>query len=340
MAKKKSGDALPPAEYEQLSLEYGTASVQQLEQMVTDMLDEGRERKAGAVSGLVDPRRTVVMSNRFVVSIETGSRLAHKILRIAIGDISMDANELPTTVITSCDIEHLGLTKNRLTGHLNEVLDEILNYRIKLASVDRIQKEARLTGINVFAQATILPGKGAIAVTLNPVLREHFLNLRQDFTQYSIPIVARMPGFAASKLHELLLCRSRQYGISLLRFHIEDLVVILNYHNQGEFQPSTFVNNVIKRAVASINEGTELRVNYKVIREGRRSKDIRFYVESEWKTLEEKQEHIAWEEECLENPETAAIIKKARFQIAILLETGEGELCTEDIAFPPTSKSK
>lgn len=318
-------------------LSFDLNSVQSSEALVAlmDKIAGAASSRASDVSGisLLDPRKNVVMSNRFVVGLESGSRFAHKISRIAIGDIPMNATELPMTVITASDIEKMGFSRTRLTGHLNEVLDEILSYRIKVAAYDRIQKDARMTGLNVFSQATIIPGKGTIVVSLNPVLKEHFLNLKQDFTQYSINTAVRLQGYAASKLHELLVCRARQYGHNLFRFSIADLAVLLNYKPKGPYKGSTFVNSCIKRAVNNINDCTEARVRYKALRDGREYKYIRFYVEAEWRTLEEKKEYLAWEEACRDSddPEKRRIINQSIWGIEELLKTGEGELAPEDI---------
>ena len=287
---------------------------------------EKKSRKAIANVNL--PKKNVVMGNEFIVGLEVGTRFAYKISRLAIAQIPMDAETLPIITITADDIEQMGMTRQRLTGHLDTVIDEILDYRIKLASFDNLHKSPKMAGINVFAAAAAIPGKGAITVQLNPILRSHFLDLKADFTQYALPVVGKMPGFAASKLHELLLSRSRKYGVSLLRFSIADLATILNYtHKQDEFKPSTFVTNVIKRAVASINEHTECEVKYKALRTGREYTHIRFYVESEWKTLEEKLAHFKqMNEQMDESPELRAAFEKAGAEILKRLETGEGEL--------------
>lgn len=276
---------------------------------------------------IANAKKNVVMGNDFIVGLEEGSRFAYKISRMAIAQIPMDADEFPLITITTDDIEQMGMTRQRLTGHAKDVLDEILSYRIVLAAFSSLQKSSKLGGINVFSSAEIIPGKGAINVRLNPLLKDHFLNLKADFTQYALPVVARMPGFATAKLHELLLSRSRKYNADLLRFNIEDLVQILNYKPKGDFKPSTFVTNVIKRAVASINEHTECNIRYKAIKTGREYSHIRFYVESGWKTLEEKKEFFALlSDEQNESQESIHLFQQAEDEIERRLKTGDGEL--------------
>lgn len=346
MAKNKKAVMLS----EQLSLDLANptgelVSSSALLKLVSD-IDEKMEdgKKNGkAKSQLMDPRKQVVMSNGFVVGLEDGSRFAHKISRIAIAQIPMNADAMPLTTITAADIAEMGWTKQRLSGHLNQVVDEILSYRIKLATFDELHNKSKLTGINMFSQATVCPGQGAIMVQLNPILKEHFLGLKADYTHYSLPVVSKMQGYAASKLHELLLSRSRKYGTDMLRFRLEDLMTILNYKpgskprsggqpepaaEEKRHKPSTFINNVIKRAVENINEHTECTVYYVPLKTGGREyTEIRFYVDSSWDTREDKFAHLEWRNERQKSdPLAHKIFKDADDEIRERLRTGEGEV--------------
>ena len=296
---------------------------------------------------LKDEKKTIAISNNFVVGVEQGSRLAHKISRICIAQLSPYDNDLPLTKITSDDMMHMGYTRERLTAHMNEVLDEILNYRIKLSVMRRIQKDSQMTGINVFAQATVIPGEGAILVQLNPVLKEHFLNLSQDFTSYEMQVAMQMPSMAASKLHELLICRSRQYCADYIQFDVEDLAAFLGYkprppkEKEGEntktlaprkFNGSDFVNSTIKRAVNTINEISECFVKYETVKTGRQVTGVRFYVESNWKNRAEKAQFMKWREERMTGDEEArTLMQKADAEIVANLKSGKDCICTEQI---------
>ena len=287
------------------------------------------EVTSSSKSSLITDKKKVVVSNTFVVGIEQGSSLAYKLSRVAIAQIPMDAKTLPLTVITANDIEAMGYTRQRLTGHMNEIIDDILNYRIKLTQIEKLHnKTTRMTGINVFAQASVVPGKGAIMVQLNPLLIDHFLSLRADFTSYSLPSILKLPGISTPKLHDLLLSRAKKYDTHLLKFKIEDLIVILNYTSTSKsFTPSIFVNNVIKRAVKAINEESELQVEWFGVKTGRACTDIRFYVRYEWTTKEEKRQTLDWEEAVAKtDTEEGKRIRAERKKIETLLNTGKGEV--------------
>ena len=137
---------------------------------------------------LKDEKKTIAISNNFVVGVEQGSRLAHKISRICIAQLSPYDNDLPLTKITSDDMMHMGYTRERLTAHMNEVLDEILNYRIKLSVMRRIQKDSQMTGINVFAQASNTSPSPCISFhTLDAMNNSSLLTI--SFSKASLKIV-------------------------------------------------------------------------------------------------------------------------------------------------------
>lgn len=291
--------------------------------------------KARMNSSLIDPKRSVVMSNEFVVGIEEGKSLASRLVRVAIGAIPMNATELPATKITTDDFAGLNLTSQRLTGHSRAVLEEILSYRIILVSMDKLADNQKLTGINVFSYATLIPKEGAIVVQLNPVLKEHFLELRSDFTQYKLEEIVQLKTFPAIKLHELLLSYSRKYNNPLVRFHLHTLSMLLRYEPKSDFVPSTFYNSCVKRALKEINEHTSIQVQAVPVYplKSKAYTDVRFYIDARWDTLEEKQKCLEREDRIRNGPACSekAIITAADKEIEQLLQTGEGELCPEDI---------
>lgn len=300
----------------------------------TESICESLE-KARKGSSLISPKRAVVMSNAFVIGVEEGKSLASRLVRVAISAIPMDATELPATKITTDDFAGLNLTSQRLTGHAREVLEEILSYRIILVSMDQLQENKKLTGINVFSYATLIPKEGAIIVQLNPVLKDHFLSLRSDFLRYRLEEAVRLKTFPAIKLHELLLSYSRKYNNPLVRFHLHTLSMLLRYEPKSDFVPSTFYNSCVKRAVKEINAHTSIQVQAVPVypMKSKAYTDVRFYIADQWDTLEEKQACMEREESIRNGPNCyeKTIIEAADREVEMLLRTGEGELCPEDI---------
>lgn len=283
---------------------------------------------------LEDSRRMVTMSNNFVVGIEQGSRLAHKISRICIAQLRAQDEDLPMMKITSDDMVKMGYTRERLTSHADSVLNEILNLRIKISTLGTINRSARLTGINVFSIATVIPGEGAVIVQLNPLLKEHFLHLSQDYTQYEMQVALKLNSVAASHLHELLVARSRQFGAQIIEFDIEDLAALLGYSPREKgtvFSPSEFTNSTIKRAVKMINEVTECHVEYYPVKTGRKISSVRFLVESQWKTAKEKDESLERQNSYPEGHVVRKCIDETKSRMLYVLESGQTSIFPEEI---------
>ena len=312
-----------------------TPSVEAALQQTVSALDK-QEALALARKDKIE-KKNITMANQVPVSLEQGTRFAHVISRLAIAKIpALDKNNAndPSkrdkllTAITAKDIEKMGRSSTRLTGHMNDVIDEIMSYRIKILSVSESGGK-KLTAINFFMMASIAEGQKAIFVQLNPALYDYFVGLKADFTQYSTEALARMQGYAPNKLHELLLSKARKYGRNLLLFDIDDLAALLNYEPESQFREAVFVNSVIKRGVEAINKNTELRVEYKTIKQNRASRQIRFYVDASAKSLQEKETAMKKDmDTVIENGDgtktTKAAIKAS--EIEMLLNTGAGEM--------------
>jgi len=301
-----------------------------LERRVQDIKEmaEKAEQAATVISPLVDGEKSVVLSNRFTVAEENCSRLAFKLSRVVISQIRMEDNELKPVTITTNDMKRMGYSGSRLTGHMSSVLDEILNYRIKIAYEHEGggKKAGKMVGINVFTTAVCNGGKGSITVLLNPVLKEHFLNLQREFLQYGLAEVLSLNGYASSKLHEILLSQARRFGggAQVLRFSIDYLAKVLNYSSQRDYRPSEFVRNCIDRAVEDINKNTSCVVRYKALREGKSFHYVRFYV-MDYETMERKQRLQNIDRK--DSEAVSAVMDALSEEYAeALLESGEGEI--------------
>lgn len=137
------------------------------------------------------------------------------------------------------------------------------------------------------------------------------------------------------KLHELLLSYSRKYNNPLVRFHLHTLSMLLRYEPKSDFVPSTFYNSCVKRALKEINEHTSIQVQAVPVYplKSKAYTDVRFYIDARWDTLEEKQKCLEREDRIRNGPACSekTIITAADKEIEQLLQTGEGELCPEDI---------
>ena len=250
-------------------------------------------QKKSKKSSLLDGRKQVVLSNQFVVGTESGTMFAFRIIRIAAAQIPRGAKEFPDVYISADDMEKLGYSRQRLTSHMRDIVNEIMDYRIRVAAYDKDTNECmQLSAVNVFSKCSAHARQGAMTVKLNPDIADYFLNQRRNYTKYNLAIAASVNSYPAAKLHEVLICRTRQYGVNLLRFSIDELRVLLTPMSKAaekgkkkksetaeekrrrEHRQSNgvFANNVIKNAVETINQSTECEVYFRTIRSGRNTK--------------------------------------------------------------------
>ena len=185
-------------------------------------------QKKSKKSSLLDGRKQVVLSNQFVVGTESGTMFAFRIIRIAAAQIPRGAKEFPDVYISADDMEKLGYSRQRLTSHMRDIVNEIMDYRIRVAAYDKDTNECmQLSAVNVFSKCSAHARQGAMTVKLNPDIADYFLNQRRNYTKYNLAIAASVNSYPAAKLHEVLICRTRQYGVNLLRFSIDELRVLL-----------------------------------------------------------------------------------------------------------------
>ena len=241
-------------------------------------------------------------------------------------------------------MEKLGYSRQRLTSHMRDIVNEIMDYRIRVAAYDKDTNECmQLSAVNVFSKCSAHARQGAMTVKLNPDIADYFLNQRRNYTKYNLAIAASVNSYPAAKLHEVLICRARQYGVNLLRFSIDELRVLLTPMSKAaekgkkkksetaeekrrrEHRQSNgvFANNVIKNAVETINQSTECEVYFRTIRSGRNVVAVRFYVD-DYTSIENKKEAFLLREK-LGRTETDLE------RINEILDTGEGEICPEEI---------
>ena len=306
------------------------------------VVQEGSRKQKAKTSSLLDDRKQVVMSNQFVVGTESGTMFAFRIIRIAAAQIPKGATEFPDVCISADDMEKLGYSRQRLTSHMNDIVKGIMDYRIKIAAFDKDTNECtQLSAVNVFSKCSAHAKQGAMTVKLNPDVAEYFLNQQRDYTKYSLSIAASMSSYPAAKLHEVLICHARRFGVSLLRFSIEELRTLLTPMAKAEKgkkatggeeekrkqahreSNGVFANNVIKNAVENINLSTECQVYYRTIRNGRMISGIRFYID-DYGSIEEKKKALLMREELHRTEMDMARINE-------LLDTGTGEVCPEEI---------
>lgn len=106
---------------------------------------------------------------------------------------------------------------------------------------------------------------GTFSMTLNQDLNDHFLNLRERFTSFKLVNIMGLSSPYHVRLYELLLVKADSEGeITISQSRLREMMGLQNkYPVFWDFH-----RGVIKPAVESINQNTDLMVSYQTIRMG------------------------------------------------------------------------
>ena len=151
--------------------------------------------------------------------------------------------------------------------------------------VDSLQQKSRwvqigddVTLFSVFNEPTYNEKQGSISLYLNTRLHKYLLNLVEkggNYTQYELWNVLSLKSKYSIRLYELF--RSYAYQ-SKKEFEIDRLRGLLCVENYARYPE--FKRWVLDKAIAEINQYTDLKVSFKPVRTGRAHKitSVIFYI--------------------------------------------------------------
>lgn len=145
----------------------------------------------------------------------------------------------------------------------------------------------RYTTYNCFSMCQYEEGKGVIRAKFNEDMRPFLLELKRRFTLYLVTVFLRLRSKYSTQIYELLKMRQ---GLSNLRMSVGEFRRTLGLEDKyKEF--AQMKRRVIEQARGELEERADIYFTYRVIREGRRAKEIQFYIhENESVTAELKEE--------------------------------------------------
>jgi hypothetical protein len=122
---------------------------------------------------------------------------------------------------------------------------------------------------------------GIFYLTLNQDLNEHFLELREQVTSYTLTNLIGMSSFYHVRLYEVLMMQQRGGGegeitISIVRFK-EMLGVADRYPRFTDFR-----RRVLDPSVVAVSERTNIKVVYSIIVSGKTPVAIKFFIEKKF----------------------------------------------------------
>jgi plasmid replication initiation protein len=149
-----------------------------------------------------------------------------------------------------------------------------------------LPEEKIITQTNILDYIDYHYGKGYADIRLSSKLSSYLLGLRRDFTQYKLSQITTLSSVYAIRIYEML---KKQEKFGGRTFFIDDLRKKLNVLGNKLIAFKDFRLKVLEIAKREINEKTDILIDYKFIKTGRKFTAVQFSVKPKNEKKAEKQ---------------------------------------------------
>jgi plasmid replication initiation protein len=150
----------------------------------------------------------------------------------------------------------------------------------------------------MFQKVEYIKGQGYMVIRLSEDMRPYLFELKDNFTSYQLHSALKLSSKYAKRIYQLA---SQWKDIGETKtYNLDDFKVMLKLKDPAGNEPeqferiSDFKKFVLDIAVRQINEHTDLKISYELIKQGRAFQSVRFYVNTQ--SLPLKQLPIPFEE--------------------------------------------
>ncbi len=204
--------------------------------------------------------------------INTSCQRAQKIILYLISKIKPDEEdftEYEFSIKEFCSIAGI----NKSGKNYNELKNTIkkLNNKSSWLSLENGDEFA----FRWIEQPFISKNSGIIKIELNKYLKPYLLELKKNFTNFSLIYILAMKSKYSIRLYEIL--KSYQYK-KIIQFNIIELKQMLHIEQNKYKQYGEFKKRVLEKACSEINVITDINIDYEVFKTGREYTHIKFKV--------------------------------------------------------------
>ena len=195
---------------------------------------------------------------------------AQKIVLFLISQIQPEDEDFKTyefTIRDFCQICGLCCDSGKNYSDLKETVLDIMKHPIGWAELED-KREVTLLWLE---SAEVIPNKGIIRLNLGRYLKPYLLNLKSNFTSYTLGFVLRFKSKYSIRLYEL--AKSYQYhdDTPFARVYpVEELRDLLDANNYVQYRD--FKKRVLTPAVREINEYSDKTIELREYKTGRAGK--------------------------------------------------------------------
>lgn len=134
----------------------------------------------------------------------------------------------------------------------------------------------------MFQKVEYIKGQGCLEIALSKFIRPYLFELKDNFTSYQLHSALKLSSKYAKRIYQLA---SQWKNIGETKtYTLEELKLMLKLKDPNGKQPeqfekfSQFKARVLEIAMRQINDYTDLKISYKLIKQGKAFHSIRFYM--------------------------------------------------------------
>lgn len=224
---------------------------------------------------MISNNKNLVLSNQLVKGRYQLSKEEQNFIYLMISQIEKDDTEFKEYQIHIKDLENAELTQKKYSRY-REFAKSLMS------KVVTIENEKSILTVNWFADIEYIKNTGYIRATISQKLKSYLLQLKQEFTQAKLPLLLQFNSKYSSRLYLLLKSdfdRQSRHRKNLFVVHdLEDL------HNRFELPKSyksvykNFKEKFLLNSLQEINEKTDLQIDYRELKTGRKITSIEFCI--------------------------------------------------------------
>ena len=218
------------------------------------------------------------------VSVENKTIMQHNAITSGRYDYSACMLDILFMVLSSLEIGKLEYTIHvqdieAITGRkwnlkqLREATESIGSRMFEIQTTEKIRQ------IWLFSYVDYISGTGSFNVKINDDAKSYFFELKNNFTAMQLKSVLNCSSKYAKRLYGLA-CQWRSVGKK--RFEVIELKKMLGLidkkGNEEYTEITAFKKKVLDIAKKQINEGSDLFIDYKLIKQGRSFKWVEIYI--------------------------------------------------------------
>jgi len=227
---------------------------------------------------MVKKTNLIVKSNYIIEASYKLSLGEQRVIYVLTAMIKQDDEEFKPYKLTVKEFSQILGTKNK------DLYSRVSQYVELLREKDlTIVKENSILKMKWLSSAEYFVDEGYVELEFSPKLKPYLLMLKERFTKLSLDQMVSFNCQYSGRIYELL----KQYeSIGKRIFSIEDLRVLLGI-KIGEYKfYADFKRKIILKATEEINSDSDLLIDFKEIKTGRKVTSIKFYIKTNKVRLE------------------------------------------------------